>query len=212
MRMNTWGRPSALLFALGLVLVTGQEARAVSYGFGCISNNLAVDCAIGEAQLSVEVIDVGGAQVEFKFTNVGADASSATDVYFDDGSLLAINSVINGVGVDFSAPASPSNLPGGGGVSPPFVTSLGFGVDSLPPTEPNGINPGETLSIIFDLIGGQMYADVLTELESGALRIGLHVQGYGTTGSESFVNIPEPGTGLLMGLGLALLARRPRRG
>jgi hypothetical protein len=52
------------------------------------------DGAIGEAQLFVELTDLGS-QVEFTFTNIGPDASSITDVYFDDGTLLGIAEITN---------------------------------------------------------------------------------------------------------------------
>ena len=60
------------------------------------------------------------------------------------------------------------------------------------------------------------YADVIAELTDGRLRIGLHVQGFGNGGSESFVNNPVPvpaavwlfGSGLI---GLVGVARRKRR-
>lgn len=209
MRILNLARASVLLTVLGMTLTAGNAA-AVSYGFGCISNNLASDCTIAEAQMLVDVLPVGGTQVEFVFTNSGPDASSITDVYFDDGSLLLINMIMNGAGVDFSTPSSPPNLPGGSSISPPFVTSVGFAADSVPPAEPNGVNPGEQLTILFDLIGGQIFSDVLTELQDGTLRIGIHVQGFSSTGSEGLVNIPEPGTGLLMALGLGFLGARRR--
>ena len=58
---------------------------------------------------------------------------------------------------------------------------------------------------------GGTYADVLSELASGALRIGIHVQGFASTGSESLINTPEPGTALLLALGLGGLAAGRRR-
>jgi hypothetical protein len=56
-------------------------------------------------------------------------------------------------------------------------------------------------------------ADVLNDLNTGALRVGIHVIGYGSGGSESFINVPvpEPGTGLLVGAGLLVLAAHRRR-
>jgi hypothetical protein len=167
----------------------------------------------------VEVTDLGGGQVLFDFMNVGPNASSITDVYFDDGTLLGIAGLIDaddGIGgdpgVDFSPGASPPDLPGANNVSPAFQTTAGFSADSDPPAQPNGVNSGQMLGIVFDLQGGGTFADILAELTNGDLRIGLHVQGFTGGGSESFVNnpIPEPTTALLFGLGLAGLAARRR--
>jgi len=198
---------------IGASALWSVSASAVSLGFFCITGNVAGDCTIGEAQLSVDVTDAGPGQVLFTFDNIGADASSIADVYFDDGTLLGIASIDDSdPGVSFAAPASPGNLPGANNASPPFVTTTGFSADSNPPVQPNGVNPGKTLSITFNLQGGT-FADVLTDLTDGSLRIGIHVQGYDTGGSESFVNNPVPvpaafwlfGSGLL---GLAGIARR----
>jgi len=214
----------ALLRFYGLVLLAfaALPAQAVTLDFNCISNSSATDCNAGMAQLSVAVVDIGGGQVQFSFFNSGPAASSITDVYFDDGSLLGIAGLIDAddgtggdPGVNFSQGASPGNLPAGNNASPPFQATAGFLADSNPAVQPNGVNPGEWLGIIFDLQSGMTFADVLTELGNGDLRIGIHVQGFASGGSESFVNSPVPvpaavwlfGSGLL---GLAGVARRKR--
>jgi hypothetical protein len=190
------------------------QSQATTYGFGCITDNISGDCAIGESQLSVDVTAAGSNQALFTFYNVGADLSSITDVYFDDGTLLGIASITNSTGVSFSQDASPGNLPGGNAVSPSFVATAGFTADSDPAVQPNGVNPGEFLGILFDLQSGQDFATVLTSLSTGDLRIGIHVQGFATGGSESFVNVvPVPAAVWLFGsglLGLIGLARRNR--
>ncbi|MCH9007087.1 PEP-CTERM sorting domain-containing protein [candidate division KSB1 bacterium] len=65
--------------------------------------------------------------------------------------------------------------------------------------------------MIFDLQAGKTVADVIADLNSGALRIGLHVRSIGAAGdSDSFVNgggppvqvIPEPSSILLLGSAL----------
>lgn len=205
-----------LALVLGLFCLAAVPLQAqVTFSFDNISANVVADADIGEAQLQVTVSDAGG-QVLFTFTNSGPDASSITAVYFDDGSLFGIASIDNSdAGVAFTQLASPGNLPSANSASPPFVTTVGFSADSDSPVQPNGVNPGESLGILFDLNGGT-FADVLLELASGDLRIGIKVQGYSGGGSESFVNngpvnggpngpvngVPEPATIFLLGMGL----------
>lgn len=201
-----------ILGVLAATCLAATPASALSLGFYCITNNLAGDCAIGEAQMSVDVTDIGGGQVSFLFSNAGPSASSITDIYFDDGTLLGIASVNSGPGTDFAQGASPPNLPGADNVSPPFQVTAGFLADSDPPVQPNGANPGEWVEIIFDLDGGGTFADVIDELTTGELRIGIRVQGYASGGSESLINVPVPEAGTigLLGAGLAALAARRR--
>jgi hypothetical protein len=211
-----------LAVTLVFVLFFTRAEAAPTYSFVNVTNNNAGDAAIGEAQLFVELFDLG-TQVNFTFTNIGPAASSIADVYFDDGSLLGIASIDNSdSGVQFSELATPSELPGGNTVSPPFETTAGFSADSDPPVQSNGVNPGEYLGIIFDLQPGAVFDDVIGDLASGELRIGIHVQGFASGGSESFINdgivdgddnnvIPAPGALLLCSIGAGCLGWLRRR-
>ncbi len=201
--------------ALTLLGVASVQANAgVIYTFGNITGNNVANAAAGESQLAVEVDAVGPNQVSFKFTNTGPLAMSITDIYFDDGTLLGIASITNGgPSVDFSQGASPGNLPGGNALSPAFQTTAGFSADSNPPTQPNGVNPGEMVTIVFNLINGMTFADTINALNTPGdhLRIGIHVQGFANGGSESFVNrVPAPSALALLGLGGLAAARRRR--
>ncbi|MGR9117497.1 MAG: PEP-CTERM sorting domain-containing protein, partial [Gammaproteobacteria bacterium] len=220
------------------------DSTLASFSFGNISANNVGDAAIGESQLSMYVSSwdgsMGGSdttenRVLFTFINSGPEASSITDVYFDDGTLLGLTGLIDAdqgtggnLGVDFSHLANPGDLPSGNSASPDFETTAGFSADSDAPVQPNGVNPGEYLGVIFDLINGQTVQSVLAAMDPinfvfagevaplGYLRAGIHVQGFASGGSESFVNnppgtppdtppdepIPEPSSILLMGLGL----------
>ena len=211
-----------------LAATTRAEMEKKTYGFNPITTNSVADGAIGKAQLFVDIKQLANpAQVLFKFYNIAPDGSepepcSITDVYFDDGALLGIATINEGPGVAFSQGAAPGNLPGGNGITPPFVATDGFTADSDPPTQPKGVNPNEWLEITFDLQGGMTYAHVLAALElgltdpaqAGSLRIGIHVQGFDDGKSESFVNtrthVPVPGASLLgvIGLGLVSLVKR----
>jgi hypothetical protein len=203
-----------VLAPLATLWLASAPAGAVTLGFDCLTGNLAGDCAIGEAQLTVDVIDQGGGLVLFHFKNSGPLASSISEVYFDDGSLLALSSVIDGPGVDFEPDANPPNLPGGQNAVPPFQVTEGFLAQSVPSPAVNGVGPSEWVKIQFTLQGTQTYADVIDELTTGELRIGIHVIGFQSGGSESFINppIPEPGTALLLGGGLVALGLGRRRG
>lgn len=196
-----------------LLLTAASPATALMIGFDCLTNNLEGDCAIGEAQLSVEVTDQGGGVVRFHFRNAGPAASSISEVYFDDGSLLALSSVIDGPGVIFEPDANPPNLPGGENAVPPFQVTEGFLAQAVPSPAENGVGPGEWVKIDFTLQGGQTLADVVQQLTTGELRIGIHVIAFQSGGSESFIHtpVPEPGTGLLLAGGLLALGARRRR-
>jgi len=215
----------ALVAALALAgCLVPRPAEALTLNFDCITNNLAADCAIGVAQLRVEAVDSGTlldtnnvlrSTASLTFTNVGTSASSITDVYFDNGTLLGIASITaNTSGVSFSQGASPPNLPGGASISPPFVATAEFHADSNPPVQPNGVNPGESLTVRFFLLSSGTFADVEQELADGRVRVGMHVQGFASGGSEGFVNypaVPVPAALWLLASGLGGLGAMARR-
>ena len=115
----------------------------------------------------------------------------------------------------FTNPATPGNLPGGNNATPAFVTTAGFSADSDAPVTANGVNPGESLGVLFNLIGGKTFADTIAAMTNpnfsptgDDLRVGIHVQAIGTAGgSDSLVNgpgaippqaVPEPASVFLL--------------
>jgi len=207
---------------------------ALTFPFYAITSNDPCNAATGEQQLFMDVFNNGG-RAKFRFRNEGPVHSSITGIWFDDGSLLGIDRIIDvdtitdpcvldgHEDVDFERNGN-QNLPGGGDMEYPFVAIKAFTVKSEPPPPAEGVESNdpiygntEWVQIEFELQPGQSLANVLEELMTGdpypTLRVGIHVQSFNgdVDTSESFVNspIPEPMTICLVGLGgLALLRKR----
>jgi hypothetical protein len=206
-----------LLFLMAfasLTMFAVSPAMATMFGFERITNDADSNLA---GQLLVDVTQNGNL-VDFKFTNKVGIASSITDIYFDDGTLLGISSIKDsGDGVAFKKPATPGELPSANTATPSFNTTAGFSADSDSPVSQNGVDSAiEWVTITFSLINNKTYTDTLAAIKSGDLRMGLHVQAIGITGkSDSYVNtpnpVPLPGAVLLLGAGMARLVAYARR-
>ena len=197
------------------VLISAPALAGPTYSFINISSNNVLDAAIGEAQLTVNVTDGGSGNALFTFGNSGPQACSITDIYFDDGATLTSIQQIQypTSGVSFSVGATPGNLPAGSSIPSAFVADLSLDSDS--PTSHNGINPGEALGVLVGLQPSINLDDVMTAIDTGSLRIGIHVQAFDSEGSESFITapaspVPVPGayTLSMIGAGLTFLLRK----
>jgi len=199
--------------ALGVLLLGASiNASAQNYSFNCITDNSAASCSVGEAQLSLSVTQSGSDAV-FTFSNTGPAASSITDVYLDwtagFGGLPITQGAItdSGAGVDFSWGASPPQLPG----APSLLAGVNADSNS-PMTQQRGVNPGEWLSLTVGFAGS--FADLLADINSQDLRVGIHVQGFANGQSESYTTttaVPEPETYAMLIAGLGLLGFEARR-
>jgi len=217
----------SIAIGAAVTLWCASSAAGVTLGFEHISAqggdaaNSAFASGVG-AQLFVDVADEGGGQVRFTFRNTGPLQSVIEAVYFDDGTLLGIASVVNTPGEtsftqDGPGPdkATPPDLPGGDSMDDPFVVTASFLADADPAPSDNGVGPDQEVAIIFDLKSGKSFNDVLDDLNDGSLRIGMHVISMPDGESDAFVNngvvIPLPAPAALGMAGLAPLALLRRR-
>lgn len=208
-----------LVASSAALMMTVVSAEALTLGVSNITGNNSTNSLIGETQLQIEITDSSGgengtaSQALFKFLNIGPAAASITQIYFDHNDsnplLAGISSITNGPGTRFEAPRKVGNLPGGNPIG--FDEDFSIEPSSQGGTQPNGVNPGEHVSVLFNLAPNKTLADVFAAVYSSELKVGFHVQGYANGGSESFVNevpseeepteVPEPG----LALGLAAM-------
>lgn len=203
-------------WALLLALFATTALPAVSLGFLTgvygITNTSATNTAAGQNQIWLDVTSPQPNQVLFTLGNTGSVTSTITQIYFEQGPLSSIAQIANS-GVDF-AQVSPGVLPGGNGKPISFATT--FETDADNPRPKNGVNNGpaggDTVGVLFNLASGRTLEDVLSQLESGQFRIGMHVQNFSNGGSESFmVHTPEPATAAMFLAALGLLRVRRRQ-
>lgn len=144
-------------------------------------------------------------------------APTITSIFIEDpgGTLggsgtfdLDESTVLSGGVVSYFDSATGGNLPGGNNIN--FTTSFSFKPTS--PVVVDGVDPGETAA--FKVSDSDETTAVMNALDSGDLRVGLHVQQIGPTGASSAsyaTLIPEPSSVMLISLaGFATLLRRRR--
>ena len=207
-------RRFVLLSMFVLAVISPARICRATYSFEIFTNNSPYADDPGW-NLYVDVWN-GAGVVNFTFYNKSTIQSSIADIYFDDGSLLGISTITNNVPyTEFGTAVTPRNLPGGNLLVPPFVADREFSIGAEEPSPQKGVNDGdpanEWVTVKFNLINGGDLEDVIAELNTGVLRVGLHIIDLPGGGgySESAILVPEPATIVLLGLGaLALLRKR----
>ena len=175
--------------------------------------------AWGELHLFAELTKVDSLNVYFKFINTDASLSpsSITATYFDDDVFEAGADVLSspvldnssaGVNFDFGGVSSKPSR--GGELDPQWKKGqTDFAALATAPPIGNGVNSDTEY---FGITFAADYDNVISALENETLRIALHVQSFpGDDGSMAFINVPEPATLAMLGLGgMCLMNRRKK--
>jgi len=197
-----------------LSAVSAAPASAITFGFG----NIVGGDPPGDAYKNSFTFDVlnQGSSVLFKIKNsgnTGAPSMFIRQVFFDDNGYLSNPEVNFGnVGtVNFEDNNGNDQLPQGGNN---FTTNYAFSSKNGAGNA-NGIQAGDTLGVRFT----GKYNNVIWALNSGALRVGLHVQALPGGASDSYISTntqdtPEPLTmlaaGAAVGFGTMFKKQRER--
>lgn len=209
--------------AVALVALAPLSASAVSVSFERITSNSSADAS---SQLTLDVTDGGsGALFDFGVLTGANPGANVAEIYFSDTSSifstpLLQSGVVTQVGVDFTVgAANPPDLPGGNNASPAFSVTPGLLADALG-ANANGLTVGDDLVLQLTYQSGAVFDDLLSALNSGDFRVGLHVRSLLDDQSDSFVStppdvgqIPLPATLPLLFAalgGIAFVTRRKR--
>ncbi|MEG3955311.1 PEP-CTERM sorting domain-containing protein [Microcoleus sp. herbarium2] len=207
---------SLLAVAGAAALSAVSAAPASAFNF----SNITGGDTVGDAYASnynLEVVDQGERVLFniYHLVNPATASSFIRQVYFDDNNYLSDPwpNIGNFGTVAFSGGAGNNQLPQGGNN---FTTDYYFSRDV--PGNGNAIQPSEKLGVSFQ----GNYANVVTALNSGALRLGIHVQGLPGGASDSYItsnsgntqDTPEPLTmlaaGAAVGFGTMFKKQRDR--
>jgi len=204
----------SLLAVVGVAAVSAVSAAPASaFNF----SNITGGDTPGDAYVSnfnFEVVDQGD-RVLFNIYNLVNNAtpdSFIRQVFFDDNNYLSdpwLN-IGNFGTVDFTGGASNDQLPQGGNN---FTTDYAF--SRQVPGNGNGVQGGEKFGVSFQ----GNYANVFNAVNSGALKLGIHVQALPGGASDSYISsntqdTPEPLTmlaaGAAVGFGTMFKKQRDR--
>jgi hypothetical protein len=206
-----------------LALIVALSAMSgATLEFVCLTNNSGVCSTSVGPGFKVEINDLGGGQVELKFTNTLSDGILTTALV-DEGDVDFFSSFTIRTSPDYNFGFDNNQtLPGGNGNPYNFATDHGFDAEGGKGGVDNGINPGEVLEVVGTLNAGLTFVDILNGLATSAtgaagLRFGIHVQSLPGGFSEGLIafsdnipndQVPEPGTIFVTAAGVALLAVR----
>jgi len=175
-------------------IVSPFTANAATFGFQNITGgDTGGDAVFG--QFKFDVTDSGAGKTLWKFSNSASTTNSASfisQIYFDwisISSALSVGTLNSGnVGtVAFkSTSVNPSNLPQGNNVG--FNADLAIGSVKQGANK-DGIDLGETLGVIFN---SPSASAIEAAINSGNLRVGIHVQGIAAYNGNSDAYVSSP--------------------
>ncbi len=210
----------SMFAGVAVVCAAGVASAApIPINFTNIENNSAFN-AMSVIDVTVDSVSTTGAV--FRFARTGTHTAAITQIYIDDNASLftTSRSFVGSAGTAYSVTAG--NLPGGNAQG----FSADWGIGSIPPPTHNAVNAnGEWVDITLTLATGKTYANVLSAINSGSFRLGMHIQSLPNQSgpeeaSDAYIStnvVPLPPAvwsaagGLLLAGGAVAVRKRQRR-
>jgi hypothetical protein len=175
-----------------------EPVYGIRLGFRNITGNESCAGAGRQPRYFLDVVDTGERRVMFLFSNREQDASSITDIFFNDAELFSISVQIKPITDvrENPSPAIPCLTTDHHYVPEPYHDSTSFqfiksGLIAVDPdTTHCGINRDESLGIVFNLQAGVTLADIICALGNKELNIGIKVRGDQPDACSILINEP----------------------
>ncbi len=199
--------------AIGFMIAGSTATAGVRIDMFVFENDDAAPTA--GLDIWIEAIDMGST-LGLIWHNDSSIAATVTDIYLEGSDFaeaaLDAATIHNTATVIYSEGSAPPNPAGS-------IASFGGlwkgNVFSADPDTPQpmlkAINPGESLTISFDIGAGFSADEVIAALQAGDFRAAAHVQGLDPNDNSLWVVTPAPGTAALLGAAGLLTTRRRRR-
>jgi hypothetical protein len=176
-RTRLLSSPRSFLFSVG----NSRPVSGIRLGFKPIRGNASANDCLADANFFMDITDIHERRIMLTFHNRATVPCAISRIYFEDGNTFSIS--VQSVRAERAA-VSPACIIDTGTGSQQGASCNPEGLDDLE----DGIQPNESLGIVFDLQAGVTLADIVSALSKGRLNISLKLPGTGQASGGLMIN------------------------
>jgi hypothetical protein len=194
-RSRLLSSPRSFLFSTGVT----RPASGIRLGFKPIDESGSVNDCLGAANFFMDITDISSRQIMITFHNRAPVSCAISDIIFADGDLFSISVQSARGSVEPGKLACTMDAGAGGrrhipGPYHDYGIERLAGDDAVPMKNlQDGIQPNESLGIIFDLQPGTTLVDFISALSTERLNISLKLLGDARGTAGILINDSSPG-------------------